>query len=471
MRGSACYRTKEEVVVNSNQNEMLQKRLLPRHITMMAMGGAIGTGIFKGSAETVTLAGPGVILTYVFAGLLLLVVMGAIAEMALVYPNTNMKGFIHKAFGKRVSFVVGWMYCIMWLAVCVIEVVVAGSFLQYWFPSIPLWVLSLACTAFVIGINMMNVKNYGEFEFWFAGIKITMIMVFIVLGASILFGIIPSNDSNYLQNFTGHGGFFPNGWTSIFAALLIVMYSYGGSELIGVTVNEAKDAERVLPKVIKSFIWRIILFYTLPILVICGLIPWNQISDTSSPFVQVLSMAGLQGAAHIMNFILITAVLSAANSGLYGCTRMLHSLATGGEAPKSFGHVTSKGVPFYSLMFSAAVLVGGSMIAFFAQDRVFTLLMAFPGFVVSLVWISVTLAQLKLRKSYPKQPSFRIWGYPYISGFTALTLSVITVIFMFNDSHRPSVITCLLTIGTLIVISIVKFRDKEPAVTDEKAIL
>ncbi len=144
----------------SNQNEMLQKRLLPRHITMMAMGGAIGTGIFKGSAEPVPLAGPRVILTYVFAGLLLLVVMGAIAEMALVYPNTNMKGFIHKAFGKRVSFVVGWMYCIMWLAVCVIEVVVAGSFLQYWFPSIPLWVLSLACTAFVIGINMMNVKNY-----------------------------------------------------------------------------------------------------------------------------------------------------------------------------------------------------------------------------------------------------------------------------------------------------------------------
>ena len=455
----------------SNQNETLQKRLLPRHITMMAMGGAIGTGIFKGSAETVTLAGPGVILTYVFAGLLLLVVMGAIAEMALVYPNTNMKGFIHRAFGKRVSFVVGWMYCIMWLAVCVIEVVVAGSFLQYWFPSIPLWALSLLCTAFVIGINMMNVKNYGEFEFWFAGIKITMIILFIILGACILFGLIPSNESNYLQNFTGHGGFFPNGWTSIFAALLIVMYSYGGSELIGVTVNEAKDAERILPKVIKSFIWRIILFYTLPILVICGLIPWNQISDQSSPFVQVLSMAGLQGAAHIMNFILITAVLSAANSGLYGCTRMLHSLAAGGEAPKSFGQVTSKGVPFYSLMFSAAVLVGGSMIAFFAQDRVFTLLMAFPGFVVSLVWISVTLAQIKLRPSYPLQPSFRIWGYPYISGFTALTLSVITVIFMFNESHRPSVITCLLTIGILITISIVKFREKEPAVKEEEAVL
>lgn len=272
----------------------LQKKLLPRHISMMAMGGAIGTGIFKGSAETISLAGPGVIFTYIFAGLLLLVVMGAIAEMAIVYPNTNMKGFVQKAFGKRFSFIVGWMYCFMWLSVCVIEVVVAGSFLQYWLPAIPLWILSLGCTAFIIGINMMNVKNYGEFEFWFAGIKITMIILFIILGACILFGVIPSGGSNYLQNFTGHGGFFPNGWMSIFSALLIVMFSYGGSELIGVTVTEAKDAERILPKVIKNYIWRVVLFFTLPILVICGLIPWNEIGDQASPFVQVLSMSGFQ---------------------------------------------------------------------------------------------------------------------------------------------------------------------------------
>ncbi|WP_396954024.1 amino acid permease [Neobacillus niacini] len=424
----------------------------------MAMGGAIGTGIFKGSAETVSLAGPGVIFTYVFAGLLLLVVMGAIAEMAIAYPNTNIKGFVQKAFGKRASFVIGWMYCFMWLAVCVIEIVVAGSFLQYWLPSIPLWELSLGCTVLVIGINMMNVKNYGEFEFWFAGIKITMIIVFIILGACIIFGIIPSNQSNYLQNFTEHGGFFPKGWLSIFSALLIVMFSYGGSELIGVTVTEVKDAERILPKVIKSFIWRIVLFYTLPILVICGLIPWNEISDHSSPFVQVLSMAGLQGSAHLMNFILITAVLSAANSGIYGCTRMLHSLAVEGEAPKAFSFVTNKGVPLYSLMLSAVVLIGGSMIAYFAQDKVFLLLMAVPGFVVSLVWIGICLAQLKLRKTYPKAPSFKLWGFPYITAVTVAALSVITVIFVLNEQNRVSIITCLAVLAVLVVISLFKFK-------------
>lgn len=436
----------------------LQRRLLPRHISMMAMGGAIGTGIFQGSAETISLAGPGVIFTYIFAGLLLLVVMGAIAEMAIAYPNTNMKGFIQKAFGKRSSFIIGWMYCFMWLSVCVIEVVVAGSFLQYWLPSIPLWVLSLACTALIIGVNMMNVKNYGEFEFWFAGIKITMIILFIILGACILFGIIPSGGSNYLQNFTGHGGFFPNGWMSIFSALLIVMFSYGGSELIGLTVTEAKDAERILPKVIKSYIWRIILFFTLPILVICGLIPWNEITDQSSPFVQVLSMSGFQGSAHIMNFILITAVLSAANSGIYGCTRMLHSLATEGEAPKAFSYVSKNGVPMYSLVLSAVVLVAGSMITYVAQDEAFLLLMAIPGFVVSLVWISICFAQLKLRRSYTKIPSFKVWGFPYVTTFAAIILSIISLSFVFSEQNRISIITCLLVLAALTVISIFKFK-------------
>jgi AAT family amino acid transporter len=431
----------------------------------MAMGGAIGTGIFKGSAETVSIAGPGIIFTYVFAGLLLLVVMGAIAEMAIVYPNTNIKGFVQKAFGKRASFIIGWFYCFMWLSVCVIEIVVAGSFLQYWFPAVPLWVLSLSCTAFIIGINMMNVKNYGEFEFWFAGIKIAMIIVFIVLGAGILFGIIPSGQSNYLQNYTSHGGLFPNGWVSIFSGLIIVMFSYGGSELIGVTVTEVKDADRILPKVIKSFIWRIVLFYSLPIIIICGLIPWDKVNSQASPFVQVLSMAGLHGSAQIMNFILITAVLSAANSGIYGCTRMLHSLASEGEAPQAFSYVTKKGVPLYSLLLSSVVLIGGSMVAFVAQDKVFVLLMAVPGFVVSIVWISICLAQLKLRASYTKEPSFKLWGFPYITAATAVTLIILVVIFMLDKQNRVSIITSLVVLAALTTISFIKFKKKDAQVS------
>ncbi len=439
----------------------LQKRLLPRHITFMAMGGVIGTGIFKGSSDTIGLAGPGVIFTYIFAGLLLLVVMGAIAEMATVYPNRNMKDFISLAFGQRLAFIVGWLYCFMWLAVCVIEVIAAGSFLQFWFADTPLWVLSLASAIFVLLVNLLSVGRLGELEFWLAGIKIAMIIVFIILGACLLFGIIPSNDTPYLSNFTAHGGFLPNGWMAIVSALLVVMFSYGGSELIGLTLNETPDAAKVLPRIVKSFILRIVLFYTLPILIICGLIPWNQLSGQESPFVQVLTATGLKGAAHIMNFILVTAVLSAANSGIYGATRMLHSMATNNEAPALLARTNRRGVPINSLVLCAIVLLIGAWLAYIAQDQVFSILIAVPGFVVLLVWISICLSQLKLRRNYPVQPQFRIWGYPYISGLTALTLAVIAVLFLFDANNRISIGTCIAFLIVLLISALFKFRKKE----------
>lgn len=439
----------------------LQKQLKPRHISFMAMGGVIGTGIFKGSAETIGLAGPGVIVSYIFAGLLLLVVMAAMAEMATVYPNRNMKDFIREAFGEKVSFIMGWMYCFMWLSVCVIEVIAAGSFLQYWFPDVPLWGLSLACAAFIILINLLSVGTFGEFEFWLAGIKIAMILIFIVLGAGLIFGIIPSDHTPYLENYTISGGFFPNGWTSIFSALLVVMFSYGGSELIGLTLTETENAERILPKVVANFILRIILFFTLPILIICGLIPWNQLGPDSSPFVQVLTSTGLSSAAHIMNFILITAVLSAANSGIYGASRMLYSMAAAGEAPKSLAKTNRKGSPVNTLYVCAVILLAGAMLGLFAQDQLFRILMAVPGFVVILVWICIASSQWKLRNHYPIKPAFKVWGYPYVTGFVVVCLSVIALLFVFDSQSRFSIGICLAVLTLLTLWSFIKFRPKQ----------
>ncbi|QDH23657.1 amino acid permease [Saccharibacillus brassicae] len=429
----------------------------------MAMGGVIGTGIFKGSAETIGLAGPGVVLTYLFGGLLLLIVMGAIAELASVYPNRNMKDFVRQAFGPRPAFIVGWLYAFLMLTVCVIEVTAAGSFLQYWMPGVPLWVLSLASAALILGINRMSVESFGETEFWLAGIKIFMIVVFVLLGAGLLFGLIPgaSGEAPGLRNYTAHGGFLPNGWLSVFSALLVVMFSYGGSELIGLTLTEAKDAEKVMPKVVKSFILRVVLFYTLPILVICGLIPWNQLAGQNSPFVQVLEATGLSGAAHIINFILVTAVLSAANSSIYGATRMLHSMAAAGEAPKLLGTTTSKGVPVGSLRLCAAVLVLGALAAFFMGNSLFSFLLAVPGFVVLIVWGSICLAQLKLRPVYPKAPTFRIWGYPYLTAATAVILAVIAAGFLLDPQNRLSIGVCVGVLALLIVWSIFKFKRSE----------
>lgn len=436
----------------------LQKKLKPRHISFMAMGGVIGTGIFKGSAETIGLAGPGVILTYIFAGLLLLVVMAAMAEMATVYKNKNMKDFVQEAFGSRVSFVMGWMYCFLWLSVCVIEVIAAGSFLQYWFTEVPLWMLSLACAAFIILVNLLSVGVFGEFEFWLAGIKIAMIIVFIILGAALIFGIIPSDNTPYLQNYSQAGGFLPNGWSSIFSALLVVMFSYGGSELIGLTLTETENADKVMPKIVGNFMLRIILFFTLPILIICGLIPWNELGPDSSPFVQVLASTGLPGAAHIMNFILVTAVLSAANSGIYGASRMLHSMAVGGEAPKALSKTNRSGSPVNTLLVCSVILLGGSMLGLFAQDQLFRVLLAVPGFVVMLVWICIATSQLKLRKRYPVTPTFKVWGFPYVTGLVVLALSVIAVMFIFDEGNRFSISICLGVLAVLIIWSLIRFR-------------
>lgn len=214
----------------------------------------------------------------------------------------------------------------------------------------------------------------------------------------------------------------------------------------------------MLPRVVKSFILRVILFYTLPILIICGLIPWNNLSEQTSPFVQVLTSAGMTGAAHLMNFILITAVLSAANSGIYGMTRMLHSMAIGGEAPSGLARLSSKGVPVRSLQWVAVLLITGSLIAYFAQDGLFRLLMAVPGFVVLLVWISILLSQLRLKKSYPKQPGFQVWGFPYITLVAVLCLSVIAVLFLFDPKNRISIAVCLAVLGILTVWSILRFK-------------
>lgn len=438
MRNIKIKRTEER----NASTQQLNKQLLPRHIRMIAIGGVIGTGIFKGSADTVSLAGPGVIFSYLFAGLLLLVVMGALAEMAIAYPSHNMKDLIEKALGKRFSFIVGSTYCFMWLTVSAIEVIAAGSFLQYWFKDIPLWVLCLICSLVLILINSSSVKAFGEIEFWFAGIKIMVIIVFILAGIIILFGIAPTENSHsYMHNYAN---FIPNGWNAVFSTLLVVMFSYGGSELIGLTITETKNAEQVLPGIVKGVMWRIILFYTLPILIICGLIPWDKIDANASPFVQVFETVGMKGASHLINFILLTAVLSAANSGIYGSTRMLFSLSKSGDIPRHLSYLNKKGVPIYSLLFSVVFLLLGTFIVYLYPDKAFNYLLAIPGFAVSMTWISICLAQLKLRRTYKQEPHFKLWGFPYVTIFTLLALTTSFIFFLISPANRLSSFVCII---------------------------
>lgn len=444
--------------MEKNQHH-LQKGLSPRHVQFIALAGMIGTGIFKGSSDTVSLAGPSVAVSYLIGGALLFIVMSALGEMALVHPGLNVQNLIHKAFGSRVSFIIGWLYWINWVIVTVVELLAAGSFLQFWVPHAPLWLLSLLCAAFIVGINLTEVKYYGEFEFWIAGIKIITLIVFILLGALILFGLFPGTSST-LSNYTAHGGFFPNGLHGTFSAFLIVMFSYGGAELIGVTVSETKDSEKVLPRVIKQTVVRVMLFYILPILIICGIVPWNQVSSVESPFVQVFSRTGIPAAAHVMNFVLLTAVLSAANSGIYATSRTLFNMAQSGEAPRAFLKISRKGVPLTSILLTSLFILAGVILAYLTPDEVISYLMTIPGFTVVLVWIAICAAELRLRKSYKKLPSFRVKGYPFMVWIALLALAGIFLSFLLGGGNPIGTSVCLAILIVLVVLSL-KIKAKE----------
>ncbi|WP_042459811.1 amino acid permease [Neobacillus dielmonensis] len=433
----------------------LNKGLLPRHVQFIALAGMIGTGIFKGSSDTLHIAGPSVVVTYLIGGLLLFIVMAALGEMAIANPNHNVQHLIHKAFGFRISFITGWLYWINWILVTVVELLAAGSFLQFWFPQAPLWLLSLICAAIIVGINLFQVKAYGELEFWFAGVKIFALIVFILLGILLLLGIIPSTVQEPFKNYTTHGGFFPNGLSGTFNAFLVVMFSYGGAELIGVAVTETQDSDRVMPKIVKGVILRVIIFYILPILIICGMMPWNQVTGEDSPFVQVFSAAGLPGAAHIMNFVLLTAVLSAANSGIYATSRTLFSMAQSGTAAKSLAKISKKGIPLAGIAITSLCILVGIYFAYVTPSQVFSYLMSIPGFTVMVVWIFICLAQLKLRSTYKVKPKFLVKWFPFTTILAVVGLSIIFIGFLFSPTNLIGSTVSVVTLAILFILSFI----------------
>ncbi|WP_419955879.1 amino acid permease [Neobacillus niacini] len=437
-----------------NNHHELKKGLLPRHVQFIALAGMIGTGIFKGSSDTLNIAGPSVIFTYLIGGLLLFIVMAALGEMAIAFPNHNVQLLLYRAFGFKLSFITGWLYWINWTIVITVELLAAGSFLQFWYPSIPLWLLSLICAAVIIGINLFPVKYYGELEFWFAGIKIIALVAFIFLGALIIFGVFPSDIGDPLANYTAHGGFFPHGVSGMLSAFLVVMFSYGGAELIGVAVTETKDAERVMPSIIKGAVWRVIIFYIFPILIICGIMPWNSVNGQESPFVQVFTMTGLPGAAHVMNFILLTAVLSAANSGIYATSRTLFSMAKSGVAPKGLMRTSSNGIPFIGLMITSLCLLVGVFLAYISPSNIISYLMTIPGFTIMIVWIGICSAHLKLRPQYKVTPSFRVKWFPYTTIIAIVVLSLIFIGFILTPNNIIGSTVSLLIVGVLVVLSL-----------------
>lgn len=436
-----------------SDKQNLQRTMTSRHITMMALGGAIGAGLFKGSSAAIDMAGPSVLLAYLIGGIILLFVMQGLAEMAV--RNSNARTFrdlVQSILGKYPAYFLDWIYWKMWVLNITAESIVAAIFIQYWLPDYPIWILALSVSVLVTVINLLSVKAFAETEYWLALIKITVIIVFIIAGFILLLVTFGDHTAVGFSNLTSHGGFFPNGPTGLITAMLVVIYSYGGTEIIGVTLAETKNPEKVVPKAVRSTLVRIISFYLVPFLIIVSLIPWNEVNGVpESPFVMVFKMIGIPGADHIMNAVVLLAIISSMNSGLYGSSRVLYTQAMDGRIPKVFSKLSKKKVPVYSILLCTSVLYIGVLISLFAGSKTFDFLMGSLGYTVLCIWLIIAIAHVKSRKKQPEQTSaYAVKWFPYTTWFAIIALSAILIGIIFTTS----IIVTSITLAIYIFITI-----------------
>ncbi|AWP36219.1 MULTISPECIES: GABA permease [Heyndrickxia] len=437
------------------ENQQLKKDLKIRHITMISIGGVIGAGLFMGSGAVIHSAGPGAVISYALAGLLVIFVMRMLGEMASVNPTSgSFSTYAREAIGPWAGYTIGWLYWFFWVIVIAIEATAGAANIQYWFPEMPSWLLSLILTVLLTLTNVYSVKSYGEFEYWFSIIKVATIVLFLLLGLSVIFGIVPGVQSPGLSNLTGNGGFMPNGFGSVLLGITVVIFSFMGTEIVAVAAGESSEPERAVRTATNSVIWRILIFYVGSIAIVATLLPWNSANILKSPFVAVLEHVGIPAAAQIMNFIVLTAVLSCLNSGLYTNSRMLYGMAKAGDAPKIFLKLNKNGVPVYAVLCGTVFAYVGVIFNYISPDKVFLFLVNSSGGIALLVYLVIAFSHLRMRrtveKTNPDALKVKMWLYPYLTYVTILGIVAVLVAMIFIDSLRPQVLLTLL-IAVLVV--------------------
>ena len=380
----------------------LKRGLENRHLQMIALGGAVGTGLFYGSASTIALAGPSVCLAYLFAGMMIFLLMRMLGEMTVAEPVAgSFSYFAVKYWGAFPGFLAGWNYWFLYIFVSMAELTAAGIYMDFWLPEVPHWVTALVLIVVVTGLNLINVRVYGETEFVLSAVKVAAICGMIVLG---LFLIIasPLPFPENVSNLWIHGGFFPNGLWGTVLSLTVVLFSFGGIELIGITAAEAQDPERTIPTAINMVIWRILFFYVGTMLVLTILWPWNAVGKDASPLVQIFDGVGIPAAAHILNFVVLTAAISVYNSAIYSTSRMLYGLSKTGDAPRFFGETAKSGLPVKAILFSSAITLLTVILNYVFPEEVFMYLLSVVTGALIISWVVIVVTHLKFRAAYRK---------------------------------------------------------------------
>ncbi|MFE6778848.1 amino acid permease [Streptomyces sp. NPDC057702] len=447
----------------------LKAGLKNRHLSMIAIGGVIGAGLFVGSGAGIAKAGPGILVSYAIAGLLVVLVMRMLGEMAAANPTSgSFSAYADRALGRWAGFTIGWLYWFFWVVVLAVEATAAAGILTEWVPDVPQWGWALLVMVVLTATNLASVGSYGEFEFWFAGIKVVAIAAFIVIAGLAVFGVLPDTEAVGTSHLTGDGGFLPNGPGTILSGMLLVVFSFMGSEIVTLAAGESAEPAKMVSRATNSVIWRIGIFYLGSILLVVMLLPWNsQALLDDGPYVAALNEIGIPHAGTIMDVIVVTAVLSCLNSGLYTASRMAFSLGQRGDAPAAFARVDKRGVPAAAIWSSVVFGFVAVIFNYTSPDTVFEFLLNSSGAVALFVWMVICFSQLRMRpiieRETPERHTVRMWLFPYLTYATIGLIVFILGYMLYDDEGREKMVLSLAVGALVLVTSLVLDRRRRRA--------
>ncbi|MGY2258808.1 GABA permease [Pseudomonas sp. SDO55104_S430] len=424
----------------------LSPGLKQRHVTMLSIAGAIGAGLFIGSGHAIASAGPAAILAYILSGTLVVLVMRMLGEMAVASPDTgSFSTYAERAMGRGAGFTIGWLYWWFWVLVIPIEAIAAAAILNAWFPSIQTWEFAIAVTGLLTLTNLFSVARYGEFEFWFAMLKVIAVLAFIVLGGLALAGALPDRTvSGVAQLSSQFGGFMPNGMTAVVGAMLTTVFSFMGTEIVTIAAAESRNPSKQITRATNSVVWRMGIFYIVSVFLIISIVPWNDpMLVQVGSYQRALELMNIPHAKLIVDIVVLIAVASCLNSAIYTASRMVYSLSKRGDGPRVLQKTSSSGVPFIAVLASTAVGFLTTALNYFAPDEVFSFLLATSGAVALLVYLVIAVSQLVLRKKMNAsgQPiAFKMWFYPWLSYLVIAAILSILAVMLILPGHRMEVI-------------------------------
>lgn len=430
-------------------HEQLNRSMKKRHLFMLSLGGVIGTGLFLNAGYTINQAGAGgALVGYLIGGVILYMVMVCLGELAVHMPVTgSFQKYAANYIGPSAGFALGWMYFVGSAATAGVEFTAAGILMKHWFPHTPVWIWCAVFIVLLFALNALTTKGFAEAEYWFAGIKVIAVIAFIFIGIAGIFGMIPLADrpAPFFENLAP-AGLFPAGIAIVFVTMMNVIFSYQGSELIGIAAGESEEPEKNIPRAIRNVLFRIIVFYIASIIILSAIFPASELGLLESPFVTLMELAGVPYAASIMNFIILTAILSVGNSCLYASTRLLWAMAHDGMAPKVFGKLSKRKVPLNSLLFTMSFSLLSLLTSFIAADTVFVLLMSIAGISVTISWMGIALSQYMFRKKFLKgggkleELKYKVPWYPFVPLFCVGFCLLILGFLLFDPTQRIGVL-------------------------------